>query len=355
MPQAQAVPSSRVPSRLPSLSGVRALSILAVLISHFAATRHHASHFPVLGFIGVLGVRVFFVLSGFLITFLLLEERQRTGAISLRGFYRRRILRIFPAFYAYLLAVAALKTAGLLHLPWSDFAISAGFLTDFRPTEWNLAHFWSLSSEEQFYLLWPALLLFAGRPNAMKAALTAMLATPPLSEALTKLHYPQLAVAALSLNAIATGCLLAGVRERLHANPRYLRVLGSRWMGLLTPVPLLLACWQGRGVVMLYGITALCVAILIDRVITVPCGFATFLNWRPMVWLGAMSYSLYVWQQVFLDRYMDNVFTTFPLNLVLTAICALLSFYFIECRFLSLKNPAAGPALEAAPTLVVSR
>jgi peptidoglycan/LPS O-acetylase OafA/YrhL len=337
------------------LGGIRALSILAVLISHLAATRHTSSHRPALGFIGILGVRIFFVLSGFLITFLLLQEHTRTGAISLRGFYRRRMLRIFPALYAYLLAIALLKTAGWLHLPWSDFAISAGFLTDFRPTDWNVEHFWSLSSEEQFYLLWPALLLFAGRPNAVRIALTAMLATPPLSELLSKLHFPQLAVVALSVNAIATGCVLAGVRERLHANIRYMSVLRSRWMGLLTPVPLLLACWQGRGVVLLYGITAACIAVLIDRVITVPSGFAAFLNWRPVAWLGGMSYSLYVWQQVFLDRYVDNVLTTFPVNLVLTIICALFSFYFIERPFLSLKKPAAGLAAATAPTLAASR
>src|SRR5579871_5852275 len=138
MPQTQASP----PSRLPSLDGIRALSILAVLVGHLAGTRNAYQLRPLMGTFAVLGVRLFFILSGFLITFLLLEEQKRTGGISLRAFYRRRMFRIFPAFYAYLLAIALLKTAGILHLPWSDFAISAGFLTDLRLTDWNVGHFW---------------------------------------------------------------------------------------------------------------------------------------------------------------------------------------------------------------------
>jgi peptidoglycan/LPS O-acetylase OafA/YrhL len=116
MPQTRAA-SYRYPSRLPSLDGIRALSILAVLFGHLAGTRHAYLLRPFIGDLSVLGVRVFFVVSGFLITFLLLEESQRTGAISLRGFYRRRILRIFPAFYAYLLAIALLKTAWISTAP----------------------------------------------------------------------------------------------------------------------------------------------------------------------------------------------------------------------------------------------
>jgi peptidoglycan/LPS O-acetylase OafA/YrhL len=355
MPQTRHLPPSRLPSRLPGLDGIRAISILAVLFSHLAGTRHAYPHQPFMGSIGILGVRVFFVLSGFLITFLLLEERKRTGSISLRGFYGRRVRRIFPGFYSYLLAIALLKTAGFLHLPWTDFAISAGFLTDLRLTDWDLGHFWSLSTEEQFYLLWPALLMFAGRPRALKIGLTAVVLTPFLSGVLSKLHFPHLAMLLLSVNAIATGCVLAGMRERLHSNARYMGVLKSRWLGLLAVITLLLASWQGHGVVLLYGITAACIAVLIDRVITIPGGFAASLNWQPMVWLGGMSYSLYVWQQLFLNRYVHNAFTTFPLNLVLTAVCALLSFYLIERPFLCWRNRLKGPALQAEPVLAASR
>lgn len=355
MPQTPPGLASPFRSRLPSLDGIRALSILAVLFSHTGGTRGAFHHLPFMGSIGVLGVRVFFVLSGFLITFLLLEERKRTGAISLRGFYGRRMLRIFPGFYSYLLAIALLKTIGVLHLPWSDFAISAGFLADLRLTDWNVGHFWSLSTEEQFYLLWPALLMFAGRPRALKIGLMAVVLTPFLSGVLSKLHFPHLATLFLSVNAIATGCVLAGMREHLHADARYMSFLRSKWLRILPLLTVLAACWQGRGAVLLYGVTAGCVAVLIDRVITVPGACAACLNWQPMAFLGTMSYSLYVWQQLFLNRFVVHVFTTFPLNLILTTICALLSFYLVERPILAWRSRLKSAVSQAEPVLVASR
>ncbi len=352
MPQTQSALPYGAPSRLPSLDGIRALSILAVLFGHLAGTRGAFPHLRFMGSIGFLGVRVFFVLSGFLITFLLLEERERTGVISLRGFYRRRMLRIFPAFYFYLLTITLLKISGVLHLPWGDLAISAGFLTDLRLTDWNVGHFWSLSTVEQFYLLWPAL-LFARCTHAVTTAVVAMLMSPLLSAVLWKLNFPRLGMFFLSVNAIATGCVLAALRKRFHANTVYMSVLSSRWIGLVPVITVPLACWEGHGAVLFYGVTAAGIALLIDRVITIPCGVAAFLNWQPMVWLGAMSYSLYVWQQLFLNRYVDNVFTTFPLNLALSTICALLSFYFIERPLQSLKKPSARPAIETARALLL--
>lgn len=334
---------------------MRALAILAVLFGHLAGTRHAYPLLPFMGSFATLGVRIFFVLSGFLITFLLLQEQARTGAISLPAFYLRRILRIFPAFYAFLFVIAVLKTTGVLQLPWIDLATSASFMTDFRLTDWNVQHFWSLSTEEQFYFLWPALLVWAGRPRALKIGLTAVVLTPFLSGALSKLHFPHLGMFFLSVNAIATGCVLAGARPRLHTNAGYLRFLRSKWLGMLPFVTLLLACWQGHGAVPLYGITAVCIAVLLDRVITVPGGFAAFLNWKPVVWLGALSYSLYIWQQIFLNRFVDNVSTTFPLNLALTMGCALASFYLIERPVLSSRNRLKRAASQAEPVLAASR
>jgi peptidoglycan/LPS O-acetylase OafA/YrhL len=355
MPQTQQRPSSRLPSRLPSLDGIRALSILAVLFGHLAGTRHAYRPLPFMGALAIMGVRIFFVLSGFLITFLLLQEQERTGAISLRNFYLRRMLRIFPAFYAFLFAIAVFKVGGLLHLPWSSLATAASFLTDFRVSDWNVGHFWSVSTEEQFYLLWPALLVFAGGPKALKIGLTAMVFTPFLSGALSKLDFPHLGMFFLSVNAIATGCVLAGARSRLHANAGYMRFLRSKWLGMFPFSTVPFSCWQGHGAVVLYGFAAVCIAVLIDRVMTVSDGFAAFLNWRPIAFLGAMSYSLYIWQQIFLNRWTDNMLTAFPLNLVLTAVCALLSFYLIERPALSWKSRLKRAARQAEPMLATSR
>jgi peptidoglycan/LPS O-acetylase OafA/YrhL len=305
---------------------------------HLAGTSNAYRLQPFMHPLAILGVRIFFVLSGFLVTHLLLQEQARTGAISLRGFYLRRIWRIFPACYAFLIAMAVLKVAGFQKLHWSDLLIAGGFMADFRHIDANLQHFWSLATEEQFYFLWPALLVFAGSRRAIRFMLAAMLSTPLLSGFAWKLHSPHLGMFFLSVNAIATGCVLAGLRPRLHQHPGYLRFLQSKWIGVLPILTLLLNSWRGRGAVLFCGVTALWVAILIDRSITLPGGFATWLNWKPVAFVGALSYSLYLWQQVFLNRYLDRPYTAFPLNMALAVGCALVSFHAVERPFLALRE-----------------
>src|SRR2546425_5872998 len=108
--------------RIPSLDGLRATSILMVVVAHVAGTRNCFSLHSIaaLGDCGNLGVRVFFVISGFLITTLLKEEYERTGSISLRSFYVRRVFRIFPAAYAFIAVMLTLNAAGLIDVPLSD-------------------------------------------------------------------------------------------------------------------------------------------------------------------------------------------------------------------------------------------
>jgi peptidoglycan/LPS O-acetylase OafA/YrhL len=153
-----------------------------------------------------------------------------------------------------------------------------------------------------------------------------------------KLHSPHLGMFFRSVNAIATGCALAGMRPLLHHHPGYLRFLESKWIRVLPFLTPLLNSWQGHGAVLFCGVTALWVAILIDRSITLPGGFATWLSWKPVAFVGALSYSLYVWQQIFLNRYLDRPYTAFPLNMALTVACAVLSFYAVERPFLALRE-----------------
>jgi peptidoglycan/LPS O-acetylase OafA/YrhL len=139
-------------TQLPSLDGLRGLAILAVMLNN-------ARYLPG----GFLGVDIFFVLSGFLITALLLQEWQRTGTIRLGAFYARRALRLLPALFALLALV--LVAPGLFYLaapPWKDAAIAALYATNWVNafSLRNMAildHTWSLTVEEQFYVLWPPL------------------------------------------------------------------------------------------------------------------------------------------------------------------------------------------------------
>ncbi|MBV8436731.1 MAG: acyltransferase [Silvibacterium sp.] len=156
-------PASQWSGRIPSLDGVRALSFLLVFVSH-------------MGFLGSrpggFGVSVFFLLSGYLITTLLLREHSKTGTISLRNFYYRRTLRIFPSGYAVLIICALLSYWHVLKIPFkaSAFFFQALYLENYA-FWWNLSagrhsfyiagtgHYWSLCVEEHFYLLFPLLLL----------------------------------------------------------------------------------------------------------------------------------------------------------------------------------------------------
>jgi len=180
--------------QIPYLDGLRAYSILNVLLAHSVEYLKRVSAVPWLAtpaakpFLllfanGLLGVRVFFVLSGFLITNLLLEELNKTGTISIAGFYGRRIARIFPAAYCYIGVLAALVSLHLMDMHWQPF-VAAGTYT------WNytslgrtasagmLGHFWSLALEEQFYLIWPTLLLFMGPQWAKKIAAGSIVLLP---------------------------------------------------------------------------------------------------------------------------------------------------------------------------------
>ena len=144
----------------PSLNGLRAISILIVVMGHLDLYHH-----PLYAMLcnGGLGVNIFFVISGFLITTLCLKEQNSTGTISLKSFYIRRILRIFPVAYLYVLVIFILDYFFHLQIAWFQYLGAMFYLMNlnyFRATQfsWFLGHYWSLASEEQFYLIFPFLL-----------------------------------------------------------------------------------------------------------------------------------------------------------------------------------------------------
>ena len=152
----------------PALDGIRALSVIAVLCYHAGFGWSHG---------GFLGVEVFFVVSGFLITTLLVEDRDRRGSVSLRRFWVRRARRLLPALFAMLVAVtivvlwrgdAAQQSQLRRDLPWGvGYVANWGqILSDapyFAPAPSALRHLWSLAVEEQWYLLWPLVFIALGR------------------------------------------------------------------------------------------------------------------------------------------------------------------------------------------------
>src|SRR3979411_1628811 len=154
--------------RIPSLDGLRALSIFLVLALHSLQrleVNGPISYLWVGIFNGATGVFIFFVISGYLITSLLLREQEKRGSISLRGFYFRRAMRILPPLYVYVGVLLLLGLAGKLPIFKLDI-ISALFCSHRSATSFRgpLQPCWPLSIEEQFYFIWPPPLLSCLRP-----------------------------------------------------------------------------------------------------------------------------------------------------------------------------------------------
>lgn len=317
-----------------------------VLLGHLSGTAGFG-RFPLLEHLADVGVRIFFVISGFLITTLLLKEMDRTAKISLRGFYTRRALRIIPAFLVLVLITGLLASTGAVTLLPNDWLHAMTYTMNFHhPHGWALAHIWSLSVEEQFYLLWPAALVFLGVRRGLCLAAVVLVLAPlsrfamyhltPLLRGSAEQYFHNIA------DTLAVGCLLAGLFNWLSGFRRYQSFLESPWFWLVPLAASGIISLEDRPQIFgLFGASLLniAIAICIERWVRYPRGtFHHLLNVQPMRFVGALSYSLYLWQQLFLNRNSQQVYNQFPLNIVLAITVALGSYYWIEQPFLRLKD-----------------
>ncbi len=346
----------RAPRRIPSLDGLRALSIGIVVFSHLVGT----DGFPVRAEpvdVGYFGVRVFFVISGFLITTLLLSERERTGTISLTGFYVRRAFRIFPAFYAFILAMVIADVLGGVELRHLDVLHGVTFTTNYHyERSWELGHLWSLSIEEQFYLLWPALVLWVGRRH-VGAIAVGMIVMAPMMRVAAWLWLPSrddviMEAYPCVMDAIAVGSLLAVLRGRLDRHRWYQWFLRSPWFLVVPALTLASSIPTDRvaiDYVVAISVQNLGLALIVDRCTRITTGpIFELLNTRFLMWIGALSYSIYLWQEPFLNHNAHMGFTTWPVNLGLALLCAIGSYYLIERPFFELRDARARAARCAA-------
>jgi peptidoglycan/LPS O-acetylase OafA/YrhL len=350
MIEPQTIAAPRLSGRIPSLDGLRALSILLVLLGHASLSDGAPAWMRPLNHIGNIGVRFFFVISGFLITTLLLKEHAKTGTLSLRHFYLRRTLRIFPAAYVFIAIIAAFASLGWIELIPHEVLYAATYTMnyhDFRAL-W-LGQLWSLAVEEQFYLLWPGLLLLLGARRAFRGAWAVVLFAPVLRAAMWYgLHASETAMTKhfeAVADALAIGCLLAAGYNRLGESPRYRRFQSHAVLFLAAALGLVLA---GNGLFLVrpgafyvWGQTLANAGTVfaLDWAIRHPeHPIGRALNWRPVAAIGVLSYSLYLWQNPFLLGGKANLWTTFPQNLVFTVLAALVSYFAIEKPFLRLKD-----------------
>jgi peptidoglycan/LPS O-acetylase OafA/YrhL len=314
--------------RIPSLDGLRAISISLVVAGHWVELHYKSD---VAGAFANLGVRIFFVISGYLITTLLLEERARRATIRLRDFYVRRAYRILPAAMLYMFPVFAIFRH---ELRWYHAAAAALYLTNFDYAHpWFVGHLWSLSVEEQFYFLWPGVLKKWYRHRV--AILVGVIVFAPVYRVACHLlgwhgradeTFPAVA------DILAFGCLLGILAPRLRGI--------KKGGGVLLAVPLILVPTyvgilhfhvNALLLFVLWPVMHVCIAGFILHVVRSPY---RILNWGPVVWLGKISYSLYLWQQLF-------VFGTHakPWYFVFAAVgLASASYYWVERPVLRLRD-----------------
>ena len=338
---------------IPSLYGLRAISILLVILSH--CFLHARSNDPVskllLGLAGngSVGVSIFFVISGFLITILLLKEQRPFGNINIPDFYLRRAFRILPAFLLYVMVIAVLASAGVLAVPSQQFWRALTLTMDYVPERnWFLGHIWSLSVEEQFYLLWPLLVVFCSRKSLLFIASASILLGPFIRMAdrvlLPGTRFEIEYMGHTRADMLMFGCLIALYFEddRLRAFVKRgsavgVPVLSAIFLFLISP---LLELWFEGVYIKTIGYTlqGVCIAFLLLYFVTTPESFAgRVFNSRPAVHIGTISYGLYLWQELFIG-FRQYSFVGTALRVGAAFLAAEASYFLVESPALRFKR-----------------
>lgn len=303
------VPSTPLPHMV-QLDALRGFAVLAVLVSHLSPTTSKIFALAKLIDLGGLGVRLFFVLSGFLITGILLRSKsycEKNGLpvfYALRQFYARRVLRIFPLFY-FVLGVAAVLNVQPVR---ETFVWHAAFLTNFYIflNGWNgsINHLWTLAVEEQFYLAWPWIILFVSRRRLL-AVILVTIAVGPVFRLFYGLHTGNEATPILPLSCLDTlgvGALLALRKNQIGEQQSRSYPFGNAGLllgfGVLAVFVLLRAMNQAW--IISYAIFDVGAALIAGWVVSIASpGFrgpiGRFLEIRPLVYVGTISYGIYVY------------------------------------------------------------
>ncbi|MBO9522840.1 MAG: acyltransferase [Nocardioidaceae bacterium] len=266
----------------PGLDGLRGVAILLVVLSHLGVKR--------LEFLGGVGVTVFFTLSGFLITALLLSEHDRAGRISMHGFYRRRFFRLAPAFLLMLAVVVPIEYAltGAAPYWWTTVAEIGNWISATKgPASLNMLHHtWSLAIEEQFYLAWPLVLWGVSRRFGRRGVVVLAVSGIVLSlvAALSTDGYRLGFGTDTNASSLLAGCLLAVmmVGNRIRIAPR--------WTMPVVAVVVLVAFNAGWWTqhVLIPGATVLVIW-------TVSTRSSRLLMAKPLIGAGRISYGWYLW------------------------------------------------------------
>ncbi len=346
------------PGRNAALDGFRALGVLAVMALHLGIPQAR---------LGFMGVDVFFVLSGYLITSYLVAEWDRRGTLGFRRFYIRRLLRLVPALVPLLIVCGAL-------VPRADQVATALGVANWAMVlnlvpgmgERLFVHTWSLAAEWQYYLIWPPIFLLLARLRLPRAALAGLLVALAVASGmwrgfvwqatgdLTHVHY--------GVDTRSDGLLLGTAVALLFSLPPVVAWLRHRrlvrpatWLAFLATVGMLVsgapesAFLAGGQSALVIGAALLLCGLLLDP----PRALVRFLGHPALAWVGKISYGLYLWHLP-IHGYLQSV-RGFPEPIVIAGTLALsfaaaaLSYYLIELPALQLKDHFGGPVSQSLP------
>lgn len=363
----------------PGLDGLRGIAVALVVLFHAR----------ILWFgNGGIGVEVFFVLSGFLITSLLIEEFSRRGSLSFRGFYVRRAARLLPAYLAVVVVALAVESlfldqGGTRRGALVSFFYAANWagIVDPGAGQGMLAHTWTLSIEEQFYLLWPVLLLVLCRHTRsltrLAWAIGALIALLVVEVGLLVAFdpHPEVRVhngtdtrAPILLSGALLAVLLARRRVRaevLRSRP-WLQVAACVALVALVATSFVVDDDYGRIVVTQWPVVVLASAVLIVGAVATNGPVRAALAWAPLVGLGRISYGLYLWHfPVFFVvdvRAGLGTFSTVALAISVSLALALASYRWLEvplrrravARWAEPRDVAVAPVVQAGPAVLTA-
>lgn len=334
----------------PQLDGLRGVSILLVLLGH---ALHYSLHMgSPWGNLAGLGVMLFFVLSGFLITGLLCQEEQKQGRINIVHFYINRALRIFPAFYFFIgVAAVLMLLQWITDVPWYAVGVCLMYLRNIFGRGDSLVHLWSLSLEEQFYAIWPWVVWrvrcsrLLGWAVAMVAVITAW-RTIGIILGLWSYEAGRFYVRPdFRFDSILIGCCVALFFFR-YGRQIPLGHLLSRICHPVLLYPALVAwtllmerhVWARPFYLTVQMVLS---AGVLYRLIYVDHGFLCRLFSQAWLrYIGRLSYSIYLWQQIFIVTKIPDWgwIRTFPCDIVACCAAGMLSHYCVEKPFLNLKE-----------------
>ena len=337
------------------LDSLRAFAVLGVLIHHF----YPESEFLGLGYYGV---RLFFVLSGFLITAILLDSRNRiaqtgqSNTSAIGQFYVRRTLRIVPVYYCALLIALLLGNTDVASGAWWYATYTSNlFFIKLGSYPLTTAHLWSLSVEAQFYLIWPFVIFFITKQQILKAIVLLILAGPFYrlfaimgSHGAVEFYTFPLS----SIDSLGWGALLAW----LHRNGIEAHLLKRAGLGLFFLFPIFTPVLMEETYFYVLDNTFLSIA-LVWLIASAAKGFSGpvggILNWKPLIYIGKISYGVYLYHlfipwglyEVLGLRQPENLVLNAILLMTTTLIVASLSWHFFEMPINGLKKHFPYPGL----------